>query len=163
VSGPYGCYHPLVVAGLLVVSAFFSASETSIFSLESHRVAAMGSDGTGSGGTLARLREGPNRLLITVLVGSNVVNVAIASVTTAALVGQFGPERGPLVATVNDALDLRLPDDGDASVADLLARELGESLDAGDSVAIGDARLTVRSLSDDGRVQQGLVERSETK
>ncbi|MDZ7746715.1 MAG: DUF21 domain-containing protein [Halobacteriales archaeon] len=46
-----------VVTVLLAASAFFSASETSIFSLESHRVAAMADDGTGSGGTLARLRE----------------------------------------------------------------------------------------------------------
>lgn len=130
----------LVVAVLLAVSAFFSASETSIFSLESHRVAAMGTDGTGSGGTLARLREDPHRLLITVLVGNNVVNVAIASVTTAAFVGQFGPERGPLFAT---------------AVVSVLVLLLGEIIPK--SYAVGNAESIARAVARPVRLLQILL------
>lgn len=75
------------IAILLLVgaSAFFSSSELAIFSLASHRVDALGATG-GAGGTLAALRADPHRLLVTVLVGNNVANIAAASISTALLV-----------------------------------------------------------------------------
>lgn len=90
----------LAVAALLCLSAFFSASEIAVFSLQSHRVEAMAATGGPGTATLARLREDPHRLLVTVLVGNNVVNVAIASVVTALLVARFSAGVGAVVATV---------------------------------------------------------------
>jgi CBS domain containing-hemolysin-like protein len=90
----------VAVVALLAASAFFSGSETSIFSLEAHRVAAMAERGDPGAGTLARLREDPHRLLITILVGNNVVNIAIASVTTAGFVARFDPGVATVAATV---------------------------------------------------------------
>jgi len=90
----------VAVAGLLAASAFFSGSETSVFSLESHRVAAMVERGDSGAATLSRLREDPHRLLITILVGNNVVNIAIASVTTAVFVARFDAGVGTVAATL---------------------------------------------------------------
>jgi len=90
----------VAVAGLLAASAFFSGSETSIFSLESHRVAAMVDRGDSGAAALSQLREDPHRLLITILVGNNVVNIAIASVTTAVFVARFDSGVGTVAATL---------------------------------------------------------------
>ena len=63
------------IAVLLCVSAFFSASEIAIFSLERHRVTALWDGSDKRGAVLGRLREDPHRLLVTILVGNNVVNI----------------------------------------------------------------------------------------
>lgn len=89
----------LVAIALLVgVSAFFSGSEIAVFSLEDHRLDGLAAEPGGA--ALTRLREDPHRLLVTVLVGNNVVNVAIASLTTALFVGRVGGGAGVVLATV---------------------------------------------------------------
>jgi len=88
------------IAVLLCVSAFFSASEIAVFSLERHRVAALRDGGDKRGAVLARLREDPHRLLVTILVGNNVINISMASIATVAVVSMFGAGIGVTVATV---------------------------------------------------------------
>jgi len=82
------------IAVLLLLSAFFSSSETAIFTVPAEWVAdqAIESD---NARTLALLREDPNRLLVTLLVGNNVVNVAISSIVTVLVVQNLPP--GPAV------------------------------------------------------------------
>jgi Mg2+/Co2+ transporter CorB len=70
---------------LVLLSAFFSSSESAIFTLSDERLAASERHGDGRFETLRHLREDPHRLLVTILVGNNVVNVAIASITTVLL------------------------------------------------------------------------------
>jgi CBS domain containing-hemolysin-like protein len=85
---------PAVSVGILVVllltSAFFSSAEIAVFSLDDLRLASLteGADATTNARaeTLATLRSNPHRLLVTILVGNNVVNVAVASITTGLLV-----------------------------------------------------------------------------
>jgi CBS domain containing-hemolysin-like protein len=94
---------PLVGAGialLLCISAFFSASEIAVFSLERHRITALRDGGDKRGAILARLREDPHRLLVTILVGNNVVNISMASIATVAVVSIFGAGIGVTIATV---------------------------------------------------------------
>jgi len=84
-----------VTAVLLVCSAFFSSSETAIFSLSSETVAAT----TGGGSRdLKELFADPHRLLVTLLVGNNVVNIAISSVLTVVVVSYL-PTGIAVVAT----------------------------------------------------------------
>jgi len=78
------------VAALLVVSAFFSSTEIALFSLSDEQIAAL-SDRTG-GGDLADLRGDPHKLLVTILVGNNVVNIAVSSILTVLLVAYLPPE-----------------------------------------------------------------------
>jgi len=67
---------------LIALSAFFSAGETAFFSLRESQVRLMERHGDWNAGLIARLKSNPQRLLVTLLIGNNVVNVAIASLAT---------------------------------------------------------------------------------
>ncbi len=69
---------------LLVLSAFFSSSEIAMFSLADHRVDSLAEEST-AGQLLQRLRSDPHRLLVTILVGNNLVNIAMSSIATGLL------------------------------------------------------------------------------
>ncbi|WP_435069450.1 CNNM domain-containing protein [Haloplanus sp. C73] len=90
----------VALVGLLVASAFFSSTEIAVFSLSrawlDERVAAK--DPRAS--ILAELREDPHRLLVTLLVGNNVVNVAISSILAVLLAERFTGEIAVLLTTV---------------------------------------------------------------
>ena len=75
----------LVILLLLLLSAFFSSSEIAMFSLAAHRVDALVEDGTPGARTLQGLKEDPHRLLVTILVGNNLVNIAMSSIATGLL------------------------------------------------------------------------------
>jgi CBS domain containing-hemolysin-like protein len=74
----------VAIVVLLLLSAFFSSSEIAMFSLASHRVESLGDKGK-SGRVLKRLRDDPHRLLVTILVGNNLVNIAMSSIATGLL------------------------------------------------------------------------------
>lgn len=61
---------------LLCLSALFSGSETALFSLSREDVKRIGAEGTHTGKIIAGLLSSPKKLLITLLFGNNVVNVA---------------------------------------------------------------------------------------
>ncbi|MCK5852334.1 DUF21 domain-containing protein, partial [bacterium] len=64
---------------LFILSAFFSGSETSLFSLSRARVRRLRDHSGPSGKLVARLLQAPGKLLITILVGNLLVNIAISS------------------------------------------------------------------------------------
>jgi len=67
---------------LLFLSAFFSGSEIALFSLTEARARMLVEEGRRGADALLRLKKDPERLLVTILVGNNVANVAAASVAT---------------------------------------------------------------------------------
>ena len=79
----------LVFVALLIVllglSGFFSSAEIAMFSLSKHRMDAMAAEEIHNANVVLKLRENPQKLLVTLLVGNNVVNIAMASVTTSVL------------------------------------------------------------------------------
>jgi Mg2+/Co2+ transporter CorB len=80
----------VAVAILLSLSAFFSSSESAIFSLSDEWIQSATADSTPESRTLQQLRANPHRLLVTLLVGNNLVNIAITSIITL-LVARFVP------------------------------------------------------------------------
>ncbi|TKX53299.1 DUF21 domain-containing protein, partial [Halorubrum sp. SS7] len=74
-----------VVAILLLVglSAFFSSSEIAMFSLPQHRIDSLVDEGVTGAKTISDMKQNPHRLLVTILVGNNIVNVAMTSIATA--------------------------------------------------------------------------------
>ncbi len=70
------------VVVLLVLSAFFSSSEIAMFSLPTHQVESMVTEGVPGADTIKALKQNPHRLLVTILVGNNIVNVAMSAITT---------------------------------------------------------------------------------
>ena len=71
---------------LILLSGFFSSSEIAMFSLASHRVEALVEDGKPGAEVVKELKDDPHRLLVTILVGNNIVNIAMSSIAT----GLFG-------------------------------------------------------------------------
>ncbi|MFT4946626.1 MAG: putative hemolysin [Natronomonas sp.] len=75
---------------LLGLSAFFSSSEIALFSLPDHRVDTMVEEGAPGSQALKHLKSDPHRLLVTILVGNNLVNVAMSSIATGLLAFYIG-------------------------------------------------------------------------
>jgi putative hemolysin len=73
----------LVIIILIGLSAFFSSSEIAMFSLASHRLEALVEEGKPGAATVQQLKSDPHRLLVTILVGNNIVNIAVSSIATA--------------------------------------------------------------------------------
>ena len=73
---------------LLGLSAFFSSSETSLFSLDRVQLAQMARQNLPRIELIERLRGQPRRLIVTILIGNELVNVA-ASVLSAGIIIQF--------------------------------------------------------------------------
>ena len=89
----------LVLLGLLLcLSAFFSASETALMSLSKIRIVHLFESGVKGAGVITRLRENPSKLLGTILVGNNLVNIAAASIATVLAIEHFG-DTGVGIAT----------------------------------------------------------------
>ncbi len=82
-------YQLLLLLCLFALSAFFSSSETAIFSLQTYDIEVL-RELSNTGRLLERLRATPQRLLATILMGNELVNVTLASVA-AALVVSFAP------------------------------------------------------------------------
>lgn len=94
----------LVLAGVfLVLSAFFASSEAAFLSLQRTRITHMVSTGVPGARRVADMISQPERLLSTILLGNNLVNVALTSiitVTMVAFVGQGNEGQGVAIATV---------------------------------------------------------------
>lgn len=91
----------LLVAFLicLALSAFFSSAEAAFISLPKLRLRYLVESGVKGAEKLAEVAEKPERVLATVLLGNNLVNVAAATLGTIMAVAAFGPVRGPIIAT----------------------------------------------------------------
>jgi CBS domain containing-hemolysin-like protein len=79
----------VTIVVLLALSGFFSSSEIAMFSLADHRVDSLAGE-SDAGALLKRLRDNPHRLLVTILVGNNLVNIAMSSVATGLLAFYLG-------------------------------------------------------------------------
>ena len=87
----------VLIGTLIALSAFFSSSEIAMFSLADHRVEALVNDAVPGSQTLKELKDDPHRLLVTILVGNNLVNIAMSSIATGLLV-MLGVGQGQSVA-----------------------------------------------------------------
>jgi len=84
---------------LMVLSAFFSSSEIAMFSLARHRIDALVEDDLPGAAAVADLKEDPHRLLVTILVGNNLVNIAMSSIATGLLSYYLSQGQAVLAAT----------------------------------------------------------------
>ena len=91
-----------LVAVFLVFSAFFSSSEAAFLSLQRTRITHLVSIGVPGAQRIANMISQPERLLSTILLGNNLVNVAFTSVVTVSVVtyvGEGNEGRGVAIAT----------------------------------------------------------------
>ena len=74
----------------LILSGFFSGSEVALFSITRAKVRTLVNDKEPGSEALATLKKSPDRFLITILIGNNIVNILAASVATAVAIGLLG-------------------------------------------------------------------------
>ncbi|MCI9195421.1 MAG: HlyC/CorC family transporter [Angelakisella sp.] len=86
------------MAALVAFSAFFSASETSFTSVNMIRIRNMAEEGDQKAVTAVKLVENYDRMLSTILIGNNLVNIALSSLTTVIATKLFG-DAGVALAT----------------------------------------------------------------
>ena len=65
---------------LMLLSGFFSSSETSMFSLNSVQLEQMRQDGNTKLALIERMLSEPRRLIVTILIGNEFVNVAASDI-----------------------------------------------------------------------------------
>ena len=92
----------LLVALVILVafSAFFSASETAFSSLNQIRLKSRAEDGDPSAARVLAMSEQYDKLLSTILIGNNIVNIAAASIGTVLFTRLLDPQRGATVSTI---------------------------------------------------------------
>jgi putative hemolysin len=84
----------------LVFSGFFSSAESAFLALPKLRIRYLVENGRRGAEWLAKMAESPEKILATVLLGNNLVNVAAATLGTIMAVWVFGLVWGPIIATV---------------------------------------------------------------
>ncbi|HIQ62587.1 MAG TPA: DUF21 domain-containing protein, partial [Candidatus Avichristensenella intestinipullorum] len=94
-------YWPSLLAMLfcIVMSAFFSASETAFSSLSRTRLQVLAEAGNRKALLTLKLSENYDKLLSTILIGNNIVNIAVASIGTLVFVQLYG-DIGATLSTV---------------------------------------------------------------
>lgn len=78
-----------VIAVLVMMSAYFSATETAFSSLNKIRLKSLANNGNKRAAHALALLENYDKLLSTILIGNNIVNIASASIATVLFVEQF--------------------------------------------------------------------------
>jgi len=82
----------LALFGLIVIGAFFAACETSFLSMTRIRIHHLVEHGAPGAQSLHRLRENRRRVLIALLIGNNVANIAASAVATTVALTLFGDQ-----------------------------------------------------------------------
>ncbi len=94
---PWEIFRLGLVLALLLMSAFFSGSEAALFSLTRIHLLRLQKDGRGFAAVVGRLLDRPRRLIITIVMGNEAINVLASSLFTALCV-VWWPAGGQYVA-----------------------------------------------------------------
>lgn len=88
----------IVMAVLILMSAYFSATETAFSTFNKTKMKTLAESGNATAALVCRLADDYDRLLSTILIGNNIVNIALASIGTILFVGALG-DIGATVST----------------------------------------------------------------
>ncbi len=88
----------LILLGLLMLSAIFSGTELALVSLNDVKVRALLEKKRQGARTLARLKSKPQKLIITILIGNNIVNIGASAYVTFLITNLVG-SKGVGIAT----------------------------------------------------------------
>ena len=80
----------IILVVLLFLSAFFSGIETALVSLNKIKITSLVKQKKKGAETLERIKSNPNKLIITILIGNNLVNIGAASYATVVFTDLFG-------------------------------------------------------------------------
>lgn len=78
------------ILSLLALSGFFSSAETALTTVNPHSVSVLAEEGDKRARTLCRLIENPGQMLSGILIGNNLVNISLTSLSTSIAIEIFG-------------------------------------------------------------------------
>ncbi len=84
----------------VLLSAYFSATETAFSSLNKTRIRALAENGNKKASLVLKLSDHYDQLISTILIGNNIVNIAVASIATVLFVNLMGQEIGAPISTI---------------------------------------------------------------
>lgn len=87
---PSQVWQIIILIILLVLSGFFSMSETALMALSKIRIRHMVEEGVKGAKLVEKLTEDPNKLLGAILIGNNIVNILASSLATTLFVDMVG-------------------------------------------------------------------------
>lgn len=90
----------IIIAACIIMSAYFSASETAFFSMNKIRMKALANEGNRRAERALKISENLDSLLSTLLVGNNLVNICASTVGTLLFIDLLGQDMGATVATI---------------------------------------------------------------
>ena len=88
------------LAALIALSAYFSATETAFTSLNRIRLKTRADDGDKRAARTLALAADYDRLLSTLLIGNNIVNIGLSSLATVLFIKLLGGDSGATVSTI---------------------------------------------------------------
>ncbi len=80
----------IVIVVLLALSAFFSSSETALTTVNKHKLRSLMEGGNKRAAKVLKVTENSGKLLSTILIGNNIVNIYASSLTTTLCTDLFG-------------------------------------------------------------------------
>lgn len=90
----------IVIIILIACSAFFSASETALTGANRIRLKSMAENGSKGAKMALKLVDKYDKVITTILIGNNIVNIAASSLATVLATAIVGADNGPLVSTI---------------------------------------------------------------
>lgn len=92
-------YLIIAIIALVTMSAYFSATETAFSSFNKLRMKSKAEDGNSRASLVLKLSEDYDRLISTILIGNNIVNITASTVGTV-LFTKLYADYGPTISTV---------------------------------------------------------------
>lgn len=90
----------MIVAACIIMSAYFSATETAFSSLNRIRIKGMVEKGDKKAALVLKIADNYDRMLSTILIGNNIVNIGASSLMTVIFVKMLGEDAGASVSTI---------------------------------------------------------------
>ena len=89
----------IVMLICIIMSAYFSATETAFSSFNRTRIKSLAENGSKRAKLVLRLSDNYDGLISSILIGNNIVNIAVASIGTLLFVSAYG-DIGATISTV---------------------------------------------------------------
>ncbi len=90
----------VILVILIIFSAFFSATETALSSVNKIRLKSMAENGSRAAERTLNILNRYDKALTTILIGNNIVNIATSSIATILAISIVGEQYGSLVSTI---------------------------------------------------------------
>lgn len=90
----------IAIIVLVILSGYFSATETAFTSLNRIKLKNMAQDGSDRAKKVLELSDNYDKLLSTILIGNNIVNIAMTAVSTVLFISLIGDAYGATMSTI---------------------------------------------------------------